>query len=140
MLRRNLLKSLASLIPVSSLNKNIVAVNEPNPKHTWEKIFRNEAGYPIRTEYSDGNWYENTYDENNKKLTQKDSSGFWSKWTYDSNGNMLTCKTSKGYWSEQTFDPNGNKLTYKNSKGYMEEYIRDENGYILNHIRKGYVC
>ena len=139
MLRRNLLKSLMTIIPVSFLNKNIVA-NETNPEHTWEKTFKNKAGYPIRTEWSDGKWNENTYDQNNNKLTHKDSTGYWWEKTYNEKGQELTSKTSKGYWSEQTYDQNGRELTYKNSKGYMEEYVRDENGYILNHIKKGYVC
>lgn len=118
MLRRNLLKSLMTIIPASFLNKNIVA-NETNEKYRWDKTFRNKDGYPIRTEYSDGRWNEYTYDKNN---------------------NMLTHKNSDEYWSEQTYDPNGNMLTYKNSKGHMEEYVRDDKGRILNHIRKGYVC
>ena len=108
MLRRNLLKSLASLIPVSFLNKNIVAVNEPNPKHTWEKIFRNEAGYPIRTEWSNGYWRENTYDENGNELTHRDSKGYWCEKTYDKyDGRLISLEDSKEGYHECIYNSKG---------------------------------
>jgi len=68
--------------------------------------------------YSDGYWYEITYDENGNAITFKNSNGYWYEHTYDENGKELTYRNSNGYWHESTYDENGNDLTYKNSNGY----------------------
>ena len=67
--------------------------------------------------YSDGDWYECTFDEKGNMLTYKDSYGYWSEYTYDDKGNKLTFKNSKGYWYESTYDEKGNLLTFKDSSG-----------------------
>ena len=92
--------------------------------------FYNKEGvkvYEYET-YSDGSWFESTYDKKGNILTFKDSDGYWRKHTYDKKGNKLTHKDSEGYWSERAYNKNGNQLTYKNSKGYWQKYTRDEKG------------
>lgn len=83
MLRRNLLKSLTAIIPLSLLNKNANAnlpqtincedikdklnTNKIDPDYTWEIQIKNKDGKIIKVERSDGWWGESTYDEHGKK-------------------------------------------------------------------------
>jgi YD repeat-containing protein len=115
MLRRNLLKSLAAIIPFSFMSKNIVAKDN---EESWEHITKDKNGNIIKIECSDGFWKINTYDENNNRLSEANSNGFWQQSTYDQNNKLLTSKDSFGHWVEYTRNSQGQPLTYKDSHGY----------------------
>jgi hypothetical protein len=152
MLRRNLLKSLSAIIPISFLGKFATAncgevddniyfknklrlsknANEKNPNYVYKNIVETKSGKLIRMDNSDGYWQECTYDENEKQLTYKDSRGFWNKRTYNENGKQLTYESSDGCWTKSTYDQNGNQLTYKDSKGSWYEKTYNEKGQILS--------
>jgi YD repeat-containing protein len=129
MLRRNLLKSLTALIPISFLGKNAIA-NE-NPKHKWEKLIKDENENIIRKEFSDGHFIDYTYNELGQKTSRKDSNGFWRKSTYNENGKELTYETSRRYWEKKTYDENNNRLNYENSGGYWTKYTYNNKNQIL---------
>jgi len=61
------------------------------------------------------------------------SNGDWWEYTYDTNGMTLTSKNSNAYWRESTYDDNGNELTYKNSRG-------EERGFDIEEMTIEEVC
>jgi YD repeat-containing protein len=115
MLRRNLLKSLTAIIPISFLGKNAIAnenEDECNPNYTWEHIIRDEKGQIVKIQRSDGYCSKYERNENGRLLKEKTimSNNYWREYTYNDKGNVLIFKDSKGSYSTYSYDLNGNLI------------------------------
>jgi YD repeat-containing protein len=126
MLRRNLLKSLTALIPISFIGKNTVA-NE-NPKYKWEKLIKDENENIIRKEFSDGHFIDFTYNQLGQKTSRKDSDGFWEEYTYNENGRIIFQHNSTKFWQKTTYNERGQQLTRETSTGFLIQYTYDKDG------------
>jgi hypothetical protein len=139
MLRRNLLKSLTAIIPLSYLSFEL-----NNPKKDVKTI----------TNYSDGRWEENFYNSKNQLVFYKNSNGYWEKFEYNKQNQISKYINSQGYlykftsdssgisffdqdsfsWCENKYFENGKKSFYKDSYGYYfkSEHSNDEFTYLMS--------
>ena len=85
-------------------------------------IIENTEGNKIYEQDLYGNWYEWTYDNNNKCLTYKDSKGLWYEYTYDENNNILTYKDSF-----DCYEIKGQRVTKEEFESFViPEYTMEE--------------
>lgn len=118
MLRRNLLKLLTAIVPISFLNFEL-----NNPKKDVKTVIN----------YPDGRWEEKLYNNKNQLTYYENSNGYWEKFEYNQQNQISKYINSQGYLYKFTSDFSGVSFFYQDSLGWCEyKYFKNR----TNHFYK----
>ena len=107
--------------------KNLISIGVT--EEHYEEIFRRIFNVGIKVKYRLIN--KEIRNEDGYLIYFEDSDGEWMEQDFNDDGQILYYENSNGEWMEQDFNDDGQILYYENSNGYQRIYKYDEDGLII---------
>ena len=74
----------------------------------------------IYSEYDNGDWYKQEYDNQGNEIYYESSDGYWQKWEY-AGRNKEYFVDSDGYWEKWEYNDQGKIIYYEDSDGDIDD-------------------